>query len=85
MLRLLPLTEVLARGGVLIIKTYGFDSYNQTVELETAQPLRSHGGGDEMPKVMIVQSEPIAFKDDITVKFDGGALRSPSTRCTGNS
>lgn len=37
-------------GGVLIIKTYGFDSYNQTVELETAQPLRSHGGATRCQK-----------------------------------
>lgn len=73
-------------GGseVLVVQAYGFDSYNQTIELETAQTLRSHGGGEETPKVMLI-SEPIAFKDDITVKVDGGVLRSPSTRCTGNN
>ena len=34
-------------------------------------------GGSE---VLVI--EPIAFKDDVTVKFDGGVLHSPSTRCT---
>ena len=37
----------------------------------------SYGGGSE---VLVI--EPIAFKDDITVKSDGGALRSLSTLCT---
>ena len=30
---------------------YGFDSYNQAIEKEVAQPLRSHDGGDTTPKV----------------------------------
>lgn len=69
---------------MLVVQTFGFDSYNQEIACELAQPLRSHGGGDTMPKVMILQSEPIVFKDDISVKFDGGVLRFPSTRCTDN-
>ena len=32
---------------------YGFDSYNQAIEKEVAQPLRSHDGGDETPKVLV--------------------------------
>ena len=32
----------------------------------------SYGGGSE---VLVV--EPIVFRDDITIKIDGGALRSP--------
>ena len=29
--------------------------------------------------------EPIAFKDDVTVKIDGGVLRSLSTQCTASN
>ena len=29
----------------MILKTYGFDSYNQAAEEEISQPLRAHGGG----------------------------------------
>lgn len=36
-----------------VMSSYGFDSYNQTIEKEVAQPLRSHDGGDETPKVLI--------------------------------
>lgn len=32
---------------------YGFDSYNQAIEEEVAQPLRSHDGGDTTPKVIV--------------------------------
>ena len=35
-----------------IVLSYGFDSYNQTIEAEMAQPLRSHGGGDTTAKVI---------------------------------
>ena len=31
-----------------------------------------------------MKQEPIAFRDDVTVKWDGGVLRFPSTRCTAN-
>lgn len=33
----------------------GFDSYNQTVEKELAQPLRSAAGGDTSPKVVCLE------------------------------
>lgn len=36
-----------------IVLSYGFDSYNQTIEREVAQPLRSHDGGDTTPKVIV--------------------------------
>ena len=67
-----------------MVKTYTENHYGDYRATEQANSLRACGatigGGSE---VLVI--EPIAFKDDITVKFDGGALRSPSTRCTGNS
>ena len=38
-----PLTKEAGRC-VVIIKSYGFDSYNQDIAEEVAQTLRSHGG-----------------------------------------
>lgn len=38
-----------------MVISYGFDSYNQAIEREVAQPLRSHDGGDETPKVYTAQ------------------------------
>ena len=29
---------------------YGFDSYNQTIEREVAQPIRSHGGATRLQR-----------------------------------
>ena len=37
----------------------------------------SYGGGSE---VLVI--EPIVFRDDITIKIDGGALHSPSDQET---
>ena len=36
-----------------MVISYGFDSYNQAIEREVAQPLRSHDGGDTTPKVIV--------------------------------
>lgn len=38
---------------MIVMTAYGFDSYNQVIEKEIAQPLRSHDGGDETPKVIV--------------------------------
>ena len=40
-------------GNNLPLVVYGFDRYNQVIEKEIAQPLRSHDGGDETPKVIV--------------------------------
>ena len=37
-------------GYVPMIVSYGFDSHNQTIETETAQTLRSHGGAIQRQK-----------------------------------
>lgn len=50
----LPASMGMGGGYVPMIVAYGFDSYNQAIELETAQPIRSHGGGDETAKVIEV-------------------------------
>ena len=42
-----------------IIMSYGFDSYNQAIETETAQPLRSYGGGDTTAKVVVYETDNI--------------------------
>ena len=36
---------------------YGFDTYNQKIEEETAEPLRHADGGDTKPKVLIMKNE----------------------------
>lgn len=43
-------------GGSEVLVVFGFDSYNQEISEEVAQPLRSHGGGDTTPKVMTYQT-----------------------------
>lgn len=40
-------------NNVPIVVSYGFDSYNQAIEREVAQPIRSHDGGDTTPKVIV--------------------------------
>ena len=37
---------------IIVMTAYEFDSYNQVIEKEIAQPLRSHDGGDTTPKVI---------------------------------
>ena len=37
------------------MRAYGFDSYNQAIEREVAQPIRAHDGGDTTPKVYTTQ------------------------------
>lgn len=58
------------------MKTYTEKRFFKWVEDEVSVSLRassaSYGGGSE---VLVV--EPIVFRDDITIKVDGGALRSP--------
>ena len=50
----LPASMGMGGGYVPMITdvSYGLDSYNQTVEEETAQPIRAADGGDESPKVI---------------------------------
>lgn len=42
-----------SRNYVVTNKSYGLDTYNQTMEEEVAQPIRSAEGGDCKPKVLI--------------------------------
>ena len=42
-----------SRNYVVTNKSYGLDTYNQTMEEEIAQPIRSAEGGDCKPKVLI--------------------------------
>lgn len=39
------------------------DSYNQTAYVEVAEPIRSHGGGDTTPKVLIAYEEDTDRKE----------------------
>ena len=39
------------------LKAYGFDSYNQTIDEELTQSLRSSEGGDTKPKVIITLAD----------------------------
>ena len=62
-------------------KTYRQIKYGTYTEGDTAVTLRSmsgdYGGGSE---VLVV--EPIVFRDDITIKVDGGVLPLPSVQET---
>lgn len=49
----LPASMGMGGGYVPMVISYGFDSYNQAIEKEVAQPLRSHDGGDTTPKVIV--------------------------------
>lgn len=42
------------------MKTYGLDSYNQTMSYEVMNPLRSSVGGDEKPMIIIIEDEDIS-------------------------
>ena len=42
---------------------YGYDSYNQTAYKEVAHTLKSNGGGDDLPRIIV-------FRDDVTIKID---------------
>ena len=42
---------------------YGIDSYNQSYFPETAPTIKTNGGGDSFPKVIV-------FRDDVTIKID---------------
>lgn len=77
-------------GGseVLIVTSYGLDSYNQQVDAEVAQPLRSHDGGDTTPKCLIEiahQYDPVCLDNHpndsrITIREDG-IVQSLTSRC----
>lgn len=41
----------------MIVQTYGFDSYNQTIDKELSQSLRSNEGGDTKPKVIVIAND----------------------------
>ena len=47
----LPASMGMGGGYIPMVISYGFDRYNQAVEKDVAQPLRSHDGGDTTPKV----------------------------------
>lgn len=49
----LPASMGMGGGYIPMVISYGFDSYNQAIEREVAQPLRSHDGGDTTPKVIV--------------------------------
>ena len=49
----LPASMGMGGGYIPMVISYGFDSYNQAIEREVAQPLRSHNGGDETPKALV--------------------------------
>lgn len=53
------------------MKTYGLDSYNQTISAEVSNPLRSKEGGDTKPMVLIVYGfEPgVAQRLDTEKRF----------------
>lgn len=51
---------------VVVLQTYGIDSYNQTMQKETINPLRSGAGGDEKPMVLIVKKEGATCKKRTT-------------------
>ena len=42
-------------GSESFVIAYGFDSYNQSIERQVAQPIRAHDGGDTTPKVYTTQ------------------------------
>lgn len=44
-------------GSEVLVVAYGLDTYNQAAEEELAQPLRTNGGGDSMPKVVVIETE----------------------------
>lgn len=74
------LRRILWGGSEVLVVSYGFDSYNQAVEQEVAQPIRAHGGGDETPKVVILnptdsQGNQIADSNGVypTLRACGGA------------
>lgn len=76
-------------GGseALIVTSYGLDSYNQQMDEEVAQPLRAHGGGDTMPKVVLETNKFDAVCIDnhpndsrVTVR-DDGIVQSLTSRC----
>lgn len=49
----MPNLAVTGGGSESFVISYGFDSYNQIIEKEVSQPLRSDDGCDEMPKVIV--------------------------------
>ena len=51
------------RNYVVTNKAYGLDTYNQTMEEEVAQPIRSAEGGDCKPKALISAKEQIPIQD----------------------
>ena len=58
------------------MKTYTEKRFFKWVEDEVSVSLRassaSYGGGSE-----VLVDEPIVYLDDITIKVDGGSVRSP--------
>jgi DNA (cytosine-5)-methyltransferase 1 len=39
----------------MVAQSFGLDTYNQAMDVETAQPLRAADGGDSMPKVFCIE------------------------------
>lgn len=85
----LPASMGMGGGYIpMIVVSYGFDSYNQQVDAEVAQPLRSHDGGDETPKCLIEiahQYDPVCLDNHpndsrITIREDG-IVQSLTSRC----
>lgn len=40
-----------------MIKTYGFDSYNQMISEETSPSIRASEGGDTKPKILVIKGK----------------------------
>lgn len=67
--------EIEGGGSEVLVVAYGYDSYNQSVHKEFVHALKSNGGGDDLPRVIVMtKKEPIVFRDDITIKIGGGCL-----------
>lgn len=43
------------QGGMAVVQAAGIDGYNQTMDIEVAQPLRAADGGDSTPKVVCLE------------------------------
>ncbi len=43
------------QGGMAVVQAAGVDGYNQTMDIELAQPLRAADGGDSTPKVICLE------------------------------
>lgn len=52
-------------GSEVLVVAYGLDSFNQEIAEETSTTLRTNGGGDSMPKVLVIDVETES-RDDAT-------------------